>query len=67
LTTDKQNVFSPQTKVITAKIIARCPYAKLKSFSGSKNTLDSQAVLSVANSHERVGNTFPELALSFSC
>ena len=33
---------------------------------GSKNTLDSQGSLSVAKLHERVGNTLPELALSFS-
>ena len=33
---------------------------------GSKNTLDSQGPLSVTKLHERVENTLPELALSFS-
>ena len=67
LTTDKQIVSFQQTKKFPLRRLQCGARMRNRSLSwGSKNTLDSQGALSVAQSHERVGNTLPELALSFS-
>jgi hypothetical protein len=66
LTTDKQIVSFQQKKFPLRRLHCGARMRNRSLSWGSKNTLDSQGSLSVAQSHERVGNTLPEIALSFS-
>lgn len=67
LTTNKANcLFSTHKKFPLRRLQCGARMRNRSLSWGSKNTLDSQGSLSVAQSHERVGNTLPELALSFS-